>query len=139
MLHVKIDEQAAAGFESILGPLVLDAWAKYPADHLISMDIMDFFDTLAVNQYIHPALNARAMSPLVNMISNENPDKPRVSSAIDMLTSLVRGASASLPPNYVAQFFPNLMSVLLTTDDRDTLQVRLYKGVVYYCAWPHPL
>ncbi|KAG0261216.1 hypothetical protein BG011_001257 [Mortierella polycephala] len=138
----KIDEQAAAGFESILGPLVLDAWAKYPADHLISMDIMDFFDTLAVNQYIHPALNARAMSPLVNMISNENPDKPRVSSAIDMLTSLVRGASATLPPNYVAQFFPNLMSVLLTTDDRDTLQsgqecltIVIQKGVQQIAEW----
>ncbi|KAF9198116.1 hypothetical protein BGZ49_001176 [Haplosporangium sp. Z 27] len=118
----KIDEQVVAEFESTLGPLVLDSWAKYPADHLISMDIMDLFDTLAVNQYILPALNARAMPVLVNMISNENPDKARVSSAVDMLKSLVQGASSPLPPNYVAQFFHNLMSVLLTTDDRDVLQ-----------------
>ncbi|KAG0311531.1 hypothetical protein BGZ99_010110, partial [Dissophora globulifera] len=118
----KIDEQAAAEFESTLGPLVLDSWTKYPADHLISMDIMDLFDTLAANQYIHPALNARAMPVLASMISTENPDSPMVSSAVDLLKSLVQGASSPLPPNYVAQFFHGLMSVLLTTDDRDILQ-----------------
>ncbi|KAF9571457.1 hypothetical protein EC968_000488 [Mortierella alpina] len=118
----KVDEQAAAEFESTLGPLVLESWTKYPADHLISMDIMDLFDTLAANQYMHPALNARALPVLVNMMSTENPDKARVSSAIDMLKSLVQGATSPLPASYVAQFFPSLMSVLLMTDDRDVLQ-----------------
>ncbi|ORZ27537.1 armadillo-type protein [Lobosporangium transversale] len=118
----KINEQAAAEFESTLGPLVLDSWVKYPADHLISMDIMDLFETLAANQYMHPALNARALPVLTNMISTENPDKARVSSTVDLLKALVSGASTPLPPKYVAQFFHNLMSVLLTTDDRDVLQ-----------------
>ncbi|KAG0350437.1 hypothetical protein BGZ54_003828 [Gamsiella multidivaricata] len=118
----KIDEQAAAEFEPTLGPLVLDSWVKYPADHLISMDIVDLFETLAGNQYIHPALNARAMPILVNVISTENPDKPMVASAVDLLMALVQGGSSPLPAGYVAQFFHNLMSVLLTTDDRDILQ-----------------
>ncbi|KAG0243915.1 armadillo-type protein [Mortierella sp. GBAus27b] len=118
----KIDENVTAELESTLGPLVLESWAKYPADHLISMDIMDLFDALAANQSIYPALNVRALPALVNMISVENPDKARVSSAIDLLKSLVQGGPTPLPPNYVAQFFHNLMSVLLTTDDRDTLQ-----------------
>ncbi|KAF9431329.1 hypothetical protein BGZ76_000457 [Entomortierella beljakovae] len=118
----KIDEQVVAEFESSLGPLVLDSWAKYPADHLISMDIMDLFDTLASNQHVLPSLTARAMPVLVGIISTENPDKARVSSAVDMLKSLVQGGSSPLPPNYVSQFFHNLMSVLLTTDDRDVLQ-----------------
>jgi len=87
------------------------------------MDIMDFFDALAANQHIYPALNARALPVLVNMISAENPDNARISSAIDLLKSLVQGGPSPLPPNYVAQFFHNLMSVLLTTDDRDILQV----------------
>ncbi|KAI1321026.1 hypothetical protein EDD11_008607 [Mortierella claussenii] len=118
----KIDEQAAAEIEPTLGPLVLDSWAKYPADHLISMDIMDLFDAMAANQYMHSALNARALPVLASMISTENPDKARVSSAVDLLKSLVQGASSPLPAGYVAQFFHNLMSVLLTTDDRDVLQ-----------------
>ena len=102
---------------------MLDNWVKYPADHLISMDIMDLFDTLALNQYMHPALSARAMPVLVSIISPENPDKAMVSSAVDLLKSLVQGASSPLPAGYVAQFFHGLMSVLLTTDDRDILQV----------------
>lgn len=112
--------------EPILGPLVMDSWVKYPAEHLITIDIMDLFDTLASNQHMHPALNARAMPTLVNLISNENPDKPMVASAVDLLKCLVNGAANPLPLNYVAQFFHNLMSVLLTTDDRDILQVTNY-------------
>ncbi|KAF9279348.1 hypothetical protein BGZ88_012798 [Linnemannia elongata] len=138
----KVDEQAAAELEPVLGPLVLDSWVKYPADHLISLDIMDLFDTLAANKFMHPALNARAMLTLVNMINNENPDKGMVSSAIDMLKSLVQGAETPLPAGYVAQFFPNLMSVLLTTDDRDILQSGqecltfvIQKGVEQVAEW----
>ncbi|GJJ78574.1 importin-9 [Entomortierella parvispora] len=122
MTTSKVDEQVSAEYESILGPLVLDNWVKYPADHLISIDIMDLFDNLALNQYMHPALSARAMPVLVGMISPENPDKAMVSSAVDLLKSLVQGASSPLPAGYVSQFFHNLMSVLLTTDDRDILQ-----------------
>lgn len=125
-----------------MGPLVLDSWVKYPADHLISLDIMDLFDTLAANKFMHAALNARSMPILVNMINNENPDKGMVSSAIDMLKSLVQGAEAPLPAGYVAQFFPNLMSVLLTTDDRDILQSGqecltyvIQKGVEQVAEW----
>ncbi|KAG0356145.1 hypothetical protein BG005_004912 [Podila minutissima] len=138
----KLDEQAAAEMEPILGPLVMDSWVKYPAEHLITIDIMDLFDTLASNQHMHPALNARAMPTLVNLISNENPDKPMVASAVDLLKCLVNGAANPLPLNYVAQFFHNLMSVLLTTDDRDILQsgqecltIVIQKGIHQVAAW----
>ncbi|KAG0092221.1 hypothetical protein BGZ93_003846 [Podila epicladia] len=118
----KIDEKVAAEYESILGPLVLESWVKFPAEHLISTDIMEFFDVLARNKYMQPALSARATPALVGLISNENPDQPQVSSAIDLLKSLIQGGPSPLPANYVAQFFPRLMAVLLTTDDRDILQ-----------------
>jgi len=85
---------------------------------------MDLFDSLAMNQYMHAALSTRAMPVLVSIISPENPDKAMVSSAVDLLKSLVQGASSPLPAGYVSQYFHSLMSVLLTTDDRDTLQVR---------------
>ncbi|KAK3819975.1 MAG: armadillo-type protein [Benniella sp.] len=141
----KIDEKVTAELESILGPLVLDSWIKYPADHMISMDIMDFFDALAANQSIYPALNARALPVLVNMISAENPDNARISSAIDLLKSLVQGGPSPLPPNYVAQFFHNLMSVLLTTDDRDILQsgqecltIVVQKDIQQVAEWRDP-
>lgn len=104
--------------------MVLESWIKFPAEHLISTDIMEFFDVLARNKYMQPALSARATPALVSLISNENPDQPQVSSAIDLLKSLIQGGPSPLPANYVAQFFPRLMSVLLTTDDRDILQVR---------------
>ncbi|KAG0347825.1 hypothetical protein BG004_006848 [Podila humilis] len=142
MTTVKLDEQAAAEMEPILGPLVMDAWIKYPAEHLITIDIMDLFDTLASNPHMHAALSDRAMPTLVNLISNENPDKPMVSSAVDLLKCLVDGAATPLPPNYVSQFFHNLMSVLLTTDDRDILQsgqecltIVIQKGIHQIAAW----
>ncbi|KAF9211537.1 hypothetical protein BGZ59_007935 [Podila verticillata] len=118
----KIDEEVAAEYESVLGPLVLESWVKFPAEHLISTDIMEFFDVLARNKYMQPALSIRTTPALVGLISNENPDQPQVSSAIDLLKSLIQGGPSPLPANYVAQFFPRLMSVLLTTDDRDILQ-----------------
>jgi hypothetical protein len=106
------------------------------------MDIMDLFDTLAANKFMHPALNVRALPILVSMINNENPDKGMVSSAIDLLKSLIQGAETPLPTGYVAQFFPNLMSVLLTTDDRDILQSGqecltyvIQKGVEQVAEW----
>ncbi|KAF9581008.1 hypothetical protein BGW38_002133, partial [Lunasporangiospora selenospora] len=138
----KINEQVAAEFESTLGPLVLESWAKYPAEHLISFDIMDLFDTLTANQFMQPALSARAMPVLVSMITIENADKGKVASAIDLLKSLVQGAPTPLPPNYVAQFFSNLMSVLMTTNDRDILQSGqecltfvIQKGVQQISEW----
>ncbi|KAF9426444.1 hypothetical protein BGZ94_006510 [Podila epigama] len=139
---VKLDEQAAAEMEPVLGPLVMDAWVKYPAEHLITIDIMDLFDVLASNPHMQASLNARSMPVLVNLISNENPDKPMIASAIDLLKCLVKGAPTPLPPNYVAQFYHNLMSVLLTTDDRDILQsgqecltIVIQKGVQQVAAW----
>ncbi|KAG0255861.1 hypothetical protein DFQ27_006018 [Actinomortierella ambigua] len=138
----KIDEKAAADYESLLGPLVLETWVKFPADHLISADIMDLFDSLAANPFIHPALSARSMPPLVSMISTENPDKAMVSCAIDLVKGLLQGASSPLPPHYIDQFFRALMSVLLTTDDRDILQsgqelltIAVQKDVAQIANW----
>ncbi|KAG0343942.1 hypothetical protein BG004_004876 [Podila humilis] len=120
----RIDKQIAAEYESVLGPIVLDTWIKFSAEILVSSDVVDFFSVLARNKYMQPALSARAMPVLVNMISSENPDKQLVSSAIYLLNSLIQGAATPLPQNYVAQFFPNLMSVLLTTDTNDDILQR---------------
>ncbi|KAI1299168.1 hypothetical protein EDD11_006488 [Mortierella claussenii] len=138
----KINEQVAAEFESVLGPLALEAWTKYPVDHTMSANVMDFFDALAANPYMNPALSARAMPAIVNVISPDNPDKEMVDSAITFLCPLVQGSSSPLPPGYVAQFFRNLMSVLLTTDNRDILQggqeclkIVIQKDVQQVAAW----
>ncbi|KAG0235968.1 hypothetical protein BGW42_004423 [Actinomortierella wolfii] len=138
----KIDEKTTAEYESLLGPLILETWVKFPADHLISADIMDLFDTLAASPHIHPALNARAMPALVNVISTENPDNASISSAIDLVKGLLKGASSPLPPHYVDQFFPAVMAVLLTTDDRDILQsgqelltIAIQKDVAQIANW----
>ncbi|KAF9583313.1 hypothetical protein BGW38_009768 [Lunasporangiospora selenospora] len=122
ILTSKIDERVTGEYESILGPLVLEAWAKYPAENSTSGDIMDFFDILAGNPFVHASLNERALPTLVQIIAIENPNRPMVSSAIDLLRSLIVGCPTSLPDGYVARFYPHLMSVLLNTEDRDILQ-----------------
>lgn len=87
---------------------------------------MDFFDTLAANSYMNPLLNNRAIPVLCSAITPDNPDRATISAAIQLLQSLIRGGPSPLPAGYVLQFFPSLMAVLLSIDDRDVLQV--------YCA-----
>ncbi|KAG0276851.1 hypothetical protein BGZ95_006953 [Linnemannia exigua] len=118
----KIDDQVAAEFESILGPVALESWAKYHNDTCMAGETMDFFDTLAANPYMNPILNLRAMPVLCGAINPDNTDRVAVSAAIQLLRSLARGGPSPLPAGYVAQFFPSLMAVLLTIDDRDVLQ-----------------
>ncbi|KAG0316561.1 hypothetical protein BGZ99_006830 [Dissophora globulifera] len=138
----KIDEKVAAEYESILGPLALDTWTKFPAEHAMSADVMDFIDTLAANSHMNPALSARAMPALLNVISLENPDRGMVAAAIDLLRSLVLGSSSPLPAGRVAQFFPRVMSVLLNSDDGDILQsgqeflkIAIQKDVQQIAEW----
>ncbi|KAF8937564.1 armadillo-type protein [Dissophora ornata] len=122
MTTSKIDEKVTAEYESILGPLALETWTKYPSDHTMSADIMDFFDTLATNQYMNPALSARSMPMFINVISPDNPDRGMAASAVDLMRSLVQGSSSPLPAGYASQFLPSIMSLLLTTDDKEILQ-----------------
>ncbi|KAG0294306.1 hypothetical protein BGZ98_001817 [Dissophora globulifera] len=138
----KIDENVAAEYESILGPLALDTWTKFPAEHAMSADVMDFIDTLAANPHMNPALSARAMPALLNVISLENPDRGMVAAAIDLLRSLVLGSLSPLPAGRVAQFFPRVMSVLLNSDDGDILQsgqeflkIAIQKDVQQIAEW----
>ncbi|KAF9103924.1 hypothetical protein BGX29_002731 [Mortierella sp. GBA35] len=118
----KIDDQVAAEFESTLGPLALESWAKYHADMCMSGVAMDFFDTLAANPYMNLTLNNRAIPVLCGTITPGNPDRTAVTAATNLLRSLIQGGPSPLPPGYVTQFFPNLMAVLLTVEDRDVLQ-----------------
>ncbi|KAF9145048.1 hypothetical protein BG015_012018 [Linnemannia schmuckeri] len=118
----KIDDQVAAEFESILGPIALESWARYHAETCMSGETMDFFDTLAANPYMNPMLNTRAIPVLCGAITPENTDRAAVSAAVQLLRSLIRGGPSPLPTGYVAQFFLRLMAVLLTIDDRDVLQ-----------------
>ncbi|KAG0321166.1 Importin 9 [Linnemannia gamsii] len=57
----KVDDQVAAEFESILGPIALDSWAKYHSDACMSGETMNFFDTLAANPYMNQFLSNRAL------------------------------------------------------------------------------
>jgi hypothetical protein len=101
----------------------MECWTKYPAEHLMAPTVMDFFETLASNPFMNPALSARALPVLLSMISVEYPDRPMMAAAIDLLAALIRGGPSPLPVGYIAQVLPNLMSVLLTLEDRDILQV----------------
>ncbi|KAG0046042.1 hypothetical protein BGZ83_008754 [Gryganskiella cystojenkinii] len=118
----KIDEKITAEYESTLGHLVMECWTKYPAEHAMAPTVMDFFENLASNPYMNPALSARALPVLLNMITVEYPDRPMMAAAIDLLAALIRGGPSPLPSGYVPEVFPRLMSVLMTLEDRDILQ-----------------
>jgi len=89
-------------------------------------ETMDFFDTLASNPFMNAMLYTRALPVLCSAITPDNTDKAALSAAIDLLKSLIRGGPSPLPAGYVAQFFPHLIAVLLTVNDRDVLQVLNY-------------
>jgi hypothetical protein len=84
---------------------------------------MNFFDTLAANPYMNQFLSNRALPVLCSTLTPPYTDRAAVSAAVQLLRSLIKGGPTPLPAGYVSQFFPSLMAVLLTIDDRDVLQV----------------
>ncbi|KAF9910763.1 hypothetical protein BX616_010777 [Lobosporangium transversale] len=123
----KLETTVTAEFETLLGPLALEVWSKYSVDNIstgtmLSSDVKDLLDVLAANPYINSALIARALPVLTEIVSVHNPEKDLIKSAIDLLSRFVQGSPSPLMPGFVAQFFGNLMSVLLISDDSRILQ-----------------
>ncbi|RUS35306.1 armadillo-type protein [Jimgerdemannia flammicorona] len=91
-------------------------------NHIVAGVVMDLFEELARNQALYPALSARALPLLHSTLTSGTEDSPMLSSAIDLVTALVRGGPSSLPPQYTQQIFLPLMHLLWATEDRDVLQ-----------------
>ncbi|ORX95566.1 ARM repeat-containing protein [Basidiobolus meristosporus CBS 931.73] len=119
---VKINPEVTAAKEGVICPLVMNIWTRYPADHLIAGLVMDLFEALASNPLIYGPLQSRSVPILMNVIRNPGEDPAIVPSAIDLLASLVKGGPSPLPQGYIAAVLPDLMNVLMTTEDRDVLQ-----------------
>ncbi|RIA81823.1 armadillo-type protein [Glomus cerebriforme] len=118
---IKINNEVTAGYEHVIGPLVIDVWMKNPTDHLIASVITDLFESLASNTTAYAAFQARALPSLVNIINNVT-DSAAISSAIDLIASLVKGGPSPLPPSYVEHIFPSLIHLMLMHEDRSILQ-----------------
>ncbi|RHZ45257.1 hypothetical protein Glove_682g48 [Diversispora epigaea] len=118
---IKINKEVTARYESLIGPSIIDVWIKYPTDPTIAPIVTDLFETLASNPEAHGAFQARTLPPLANILI-VNSDSAVTASAIDLISSLVKGGPSPLPKEYVEHVFPSLMHLMLTTEDREILQ-----------------
>ncbi|CAI2183780.1 12083_t:CDS:10 [Funneliformis geosporum] len=118
---IKINNDVTARYEHVIGPLVIDVWMKNPTDHLIVSVITDLFESLASNTAAYAAFQSRALPSLVNIINNAT-ESAAVASAIDLITSLVKGGPSPLPTSYVEHIFPSLIHLMLVHEDRSILQ-----------------
>ncbi|CAG8445061.1 3579_t:CDS:10 [Funneliformis caledonium] len=118
---IKINYDVTARYEHVIGPLVIDVWMKNPTDHLIVSVITDLFESLASNTAAYAAFQSRALPTLVNIINNAT-ESAAVASAIDLITSLVKGGPSPLPTSYVEHIFPSLIHLMLVHEDRSILQ-----------------
>ncbi|CAB4420248.1 unnamed protein product [Rhizophagus irregularis] len=118
---IKINNEVTAGYEHMIGPLIIDVWMKNPTDHLVVSVITDLFESLAGNTAAYSSFQARALPSLVNIINNVT-DSAAIASAIDLIASLVKGGPSPLPSSYVEHIFPSLIHLMLIHEDRSISQ-----------------
>ncbi|CAG8433682.1 10406_t:CDS:10 [Diversispora eburnea] len=107
---IKINREGTARYESLIGPLIIDVWIKYPTDPTIAPIVTDLFETLASNPEAHGAFQARTLPPLANIL------------IVNSDSAVTAGGPSPLPKEYVEHVFPSLMHLMLTTEDREILQ-----------------
>ncbi|CAJ0830991.1 9152_t:CDS:10 [Entrophospora sp. SA101] len=116
---IKINRDVIFQYEGLIGPMVVDVWQKFPSEHLVMSAVNSISETLSINS----TFIERALPALANIIMNPTIDSSHTESAIDLITSLIRGTTISpLPFVYIQHIFPPLIHLMLTTEERSILQ-----------------
>ncbi|KAL1915230.1 uncharacterized protein VTP21DRAFT_7506 [Calcarisporiella thermophila] len=119
---LRVSGERVAAYEHIIGPLLLDVWMKHSSDHIIAGIINELFEILASQPTVYSALRDRALPVMAGIIASNDAEPGVVASAIELVTSLVKGGPPALPDNLILNLFPSLMPRLMSTDDRTILQ-----------------
>ncbi|KAI8368240.1 armadillo-type protein [Radiomyces spectabilis] len=119
---VKINGEVTARYEQILTPAVLEIWKKFPSDSIITSYILDVFEDFAKNQLYYPALCARALPFISQVLTTPETDPSILSSAIDLLTAMMGYGPSPLPNQFTEQMFPCVMQCVWNATDSDLLQ-----------------
>ncbi|KAJ3043965.1 Importin 9 [Rhizophlyctis rosea] len=121
---VKINDEVTAQCEGLIGPLILEAWAKGATDLVMSDIITDLAKALASNQSMTSAFQERMMPAIKEALQPVNVQQaPEVTAmALDILTSLIKAAPTPCPPMYSREVFPLVIQVLLGSEESAILQ-----------------
>ncbi|KAJ1800059.1 hypothetical protein LPJ59_001380 [Coemansia sp. RSA 2399] len=118
---LQIDQGIAASLEPVISEMAMGIWQKYPGDVLLTSIVIDIVEDMAGNSQASEAFTRHAL-PIIGTAITQSTDGMVVSSAIDLLTGLVKGGSSPMPEGYTDAVFPSLMHVLSTSSDSEVLQ-----------------
>ncbi|KAG0175607.1 Importin 9 [Apophysomyces sp. BC1015] len=119
---VTINSEVTARYEQVLTPAVLEIWKKFPSDSIITSYVLDVFEQFAKIPVYYPALCARALPFLNQVLTTPAADPIVYASAVDLLTAMIRFGPSPLPNEFTEQMFPVVMQLAWSVPDNDLLQ-----------------
>ncbi|KAJ3415648.1 Importin 9, partial [Chytridiales sp. JEL 0842] len=122
---LKVDPVSTASFEAILIPMLINVWLRNPEDFVMNNAIMDIFEVLAKNPHMFPFLQNRLLQPLSETLRDMSilSEKPGLySSAISLVTILLKNSPLPLLPAYTTDIFPAFIHCMVTTDNHNVLE-----------------
>ncbi|KAI8323965.1 ARM repeat-containing protein [Martensiomyces pterosporus] len=115
------NQEISAALEPAISQSVIGVWQKYPGDVLLTSIVIDIVEDMARNPLAREAFTRRAL-PIIGEAITQSTEGMVVSSAIDLLSGLVKGGPSPMPSGYTEAIFPSLMQVLSSCADNEVLQ-----------------
>ncbi|PVU95730.1 hypothetical protein BB561_001627 [Smittium simulii] len=122
ILHVlKSEESLKEHLESTVSPLLVAAWLEFGKDPVLESLIVDLIAEMSKNQSCFISLFQRFVPAIKEIFSQVDNDK--LSSAIEILSAIMQGGGrAEIPQECIFSIYPQLMDILLSSDDGNIAQ-----------------
>lgn len=115
---VRMDAAGAARWEQHVTPGALTAWVENITDPLVAEDAADLLRALAKVPGCLPALQARMLPTLLDVIARPQPHSPfLLAGCLDMLVGLLAPSPPQLARPIVAAATPPALALLLGSDE----------------------
>ncbi|KAI9007390.1 armadillo-type protein [Gaertneriomyces semiglobifer] len=121
---VKADEEVTARYEDVLSDVLLKVWARGAEDFLMAEIVTDLFNVIVANPLMKVGLQRRIVPSIRTVLSVENVQSAPavVATALNFMTLIAKYAPEPFPSEYVTEIFPQVVQILLTSDDHAILQ-----------------
>lgn len=120
---LKINRDLPADYDQILGPMLIDLWTKSSSDFMMCDLVVDITKVLVKNSQLMRPLEVRLLPVILNIFQERHEQENLMATAMDLSALMIKSSSAPLLSIYFDQLYPQVLSLLLETEDPAILQV----------------
>ncbi|ESO88896.1 hypothetical protein LOTGIDRAFT_219052 [Lottia gigantea] len=120
---ISIDKHTTATIENKITPFTIAVYLKHCSDPFLVDLVQGLFKEIAANAGCCSQLEERLLPTIVSILRSPGDKLPGLTStALDILTTLVRGGQKPLSISMMNLAFPSAIECIMKSDDNDTLQ-----------------